>query len=66
MEPILTIIIPAYNISLYVDECLPTYINDRLFEKIKVILIDDGATDDTKEKVERYCERYPDIFTFVH
>ena len=53
---ILSIIVPSYNISKYVDEVLPTYISDSLFGKVKILLIDDGATDDTKIKVSKYVK----------
>ena len=45
MKPILSIIIPSYNTSKFVDECLPTFIDDYLIGKVVIYLIDDGATD---------------------
>ncbi len=66
VQPILSIIVPSYNTSQYVDECLPTYIDDRLIGKIKVLCIDDGATDNTKEKIMPYVEKYPTLFYFYH
>lgn len=64
-KPILSIIIPSYNISKYVDFCVPTFINDNLIGKICVLFIDDGATDDTKYKLEPFLEKYPELFTFA-
>ena len=65
-EPILTIIIPSYNTSKFVDECLPTFIDDYLIGKVVIYLIDDGATDDTQGKIQKYVMDYPDLFKFVH
>lgn len=65
-QPILSIIIPSYNTSKYVDECLPTFIDERLFGKVVIYLIDDGATDNTKEKIMPYVEKYPQLFKFIH
>lgn len=65
-NPILTIVVPSYNTSKYVDECLPTFCDERLINKIRVVLIDDGATDDTAEKIKRYTSKYPQIFSFFH
>ena len=45
--PILSIIVPSYNTSKFVNECLPTFVHQELFGKIVVYLIDDGATDNT-------------------
>lgn len=66
MNKILSIVIPSYNISKYVDECLPTYVNEELLEKIEILLIDDGSTDDTASKIVPYLKRYPNFFTFFH
>lgn len=63
---ILSIVVPSYNISKYVDEILPSYIDERFFGKLKILLIDDGATDNTKEKIEPYIEKYPQLFYFYH
>ena len=65
-NPILSIIIPSYNVSKYVDECLPTFIDERFRGLLKIYLIDDGATDDTKEKIAPYVAKYPYIFEFIH
>ena len=65
-NPVLTIIVPSFNISKYIDECLPSYIDERLVGKIKVYLIDDGATDDTASKAEFFVKKYPEIFSFFH
>lgn len=65
-NPILSIIIPSYNTSKYVDECLPSYIYKPLFGSIKIILIDDGATDDTVQKIQKYTKLYPNLFYFFH
>lgn len=65
-DPILSIIIPSYNTSKYVDECLPTFIDEKLFGKVIIYLIDDGATDDIAGKIKPYVEKYPQLFHFVH
>lgn len=65
-EPILTIIIPSYNIAKYVDFCVPTFLNKELLKKINIYFIDDGATDDTKNKIEHYINFYPKSLFFVH
>ncbi len=64
--PILSIIIPSYNTSKYVDECLKTFIDEKLFGKITIYLIDDGATDDTAAKIKPFTEKYPQLFKFYH
>lgn len=64
MNAILTIIIPAFNISEYIDSCFPSYVNDALIGKIKIVVVDDGSTDSTKIKVKSYLDRYPELFLY--
>lgn len=45
-RPILTIIVPVYNVEKYLDRCISSIINQTL-KKIEIILIDDGSTDNS-------------------
>ncbi|MFI3165974.1 MAG: glycosyltransferase [Bacillota bacterium] len=49
----ISIIIPTYNDELYVDECMNSVVGQS-YEDIEVIVIVDGATDGTYEKVKKY------------
>ena len=42
----ISVIIPAYNVEKYIEECLRSVMNQTLKE-IEIICIDDGSTDDT-------------------
>lgn len=42
----ISVIIPAYNVEEYIEECLISVMNQSLKE-IEIICIDDGSTDDT-------------------
>lgn len=65
-KPILSIIVPSYNVSKYVDEVLPFYIEEDLLGRIKVIFIDDGATDDSAQKINEYVKKHPETLQFYH
>ena len=65
-KKILTIIIPSYNTSKFIDECLPTYIDKELESFLDVLLIDDGANSDTIEKLKYYEKKNPNLFKYIH
>lgn len=50
----LSIIIPAYNVSEYIDECLQSVINQRTKYNYEIIVINDGSKDDTLNKINKY------------
>lgn len=51
----LTVVIPSYNHSQYIESCLLAAIE---CEKARIIVIDDGSTDDTVAVVEAFIEAH--------
>ena len=47
-------VITSYNYSKYIEECLESIINQDKFDSNKIIIIDDGSTDETYIKIKRY------------
>ena len=56
----LEIIIPAYNVEQYIDQCLQSVLNQRSKYKCLIVVINDGSTDDTRQHLANY-ENCPDI-----
>ena len=56
----LEIIIPAYNVEQYIDQCLLSVLNQRSKYKCLLVVINDGSTDGTRQRLAKY-EHYPDI-----
>ncbi|GGG18937.1 glycosyltransferase [Paenibacillus aceti] len=50
---IISVIIPTYNKSMYLDLTLSSFINQN-FNEYELIIIDDGSTDNTKDIVSSY------------
>jgi glycosyltransferase involved in cell wall biosynthesis len=50
--PLISVVIPLYNVEKYVDYMLRSLI-DQTYKKFELILVDDGSTDKTVENVER-------------
>ncbi|WP_306253694.1 glycosyltransferase [Parvularcula sp. IMCC14364] len=45
-----SIIIPAYNVSEYIDDCIYS-LRNQTFENIEIIVVDDCGQDDTADKI---------------
>lgn len=57
----LSIIVPVYNMSDYVVQCLVSLVNQTLDDHIyEIIVIDDGSTDDSLDKINQF-NHYPQI-----
>ena len=48
--PKISVIVPAYNIELYIGKCIDTLANQTL-DDLEIIIINDGSTDRTEGRV---------------
>ena len=48
MKPLVSVIVPVYNVRDYVDECLKSLIRQD-YENLEIVVVDDGATDGSGE-----------------
>jgi glycosyltransferase involved in cell wall biosynthesis len=55
-RPKVSVIVPVYNSSKYLRECLDSILNQTLKE-IEVIIIDDGSTDDSISIISEYEDK---------
>ena len=53
--PKVSVIIPLYNAEKYIEHCLKSILNQTLRE-IEVIVINDGSTDSSVDKVKEFCK----------
>ena len=60
MNPIVSIIVPCYNVEAFINECL-TSLTDQTLREIEIICIDDASTDNTLAKLNEWRERDPRI-----
>lgn len=59
MSKKITVVIPAFNAGKYINACIDSITKQRNFHKIiSVIIVIDGATDDTLTKVEDIISKY--------
>jgi teichuronic acid biosynthesis glycosyltransferase TuaG len=53
MQPLVSIITPAFNASEYIDHTIESVIS-QTFTNWEMVIVDDCSTDDTREKVRRH------------
>ena len=63
MSPKISIIVPCFNQTRYLAECLQSCLGQS-FRGFEVIVVDDGTTDGSSPEAERLCSRDPRIRYF--
>ena len=53
MKPVVSIVIPVYNLEKYIQKCLDS-VSNQTFTKYEVIIVDDGSTDNTSKVIAPY------------
>ena len=56
--PKVSLIIPVYNVENYIEKCLNSVVNQTL-KDMEVIIVNDGSKDLSKQKIQKYLEKYP-------
>ena len=52
---LISVIVPVYNISLYIEKCVKTII-EQTYSDLEIILVDDGSTDGSGEILDRLAD----------
>ena len=62
-KPILSIIVPIYNVEKYICKCLDSIYSQSIdLNSFEVITVNDGTKDQSAELVKPYCSKYPNCF----
>ncbi|WP_326697809.1 CDP-glycerol glycerophosphotransferase family protein [Streptomyces sp. NBC_01754] len=56
MKPLLSVVVPVYNVEEYLEECLTSLARQSL-EALEVVVVDDGSTDGSRAIVEGFAAR---------
>lgn len=63
----ISVVMAAYNVEAYLAEAVQSVIDQSAsFERVQVVLVDDGSTDGTGDLCEAYARQYPDNIVCVH
>jgi glycosyltransferase involved in cell wall biosynthesis len=65
MNKILSIVIPTYNMELYLSQCLNSVLLDELLDKIEIIIVNDGSTDNSLAIANTYKEWFPNSVVVI-
>lgn len=63
MRPVISVIVPVYNVEKYVSKCLDSILN-QTFNDIEIIVVDDGSTDGSGVICDKYAQRDKRIKVF--
>lgn len=56
MEPLISVIVPVYNVEKYLDRCVESIVN-QTYRNLEIILVDDGSTDSSSAMCDVWASR---------
>lgn len=72
MDKELTVVIPSYNMELFLPKCLESFGLDQirkedgtLADALEVVVVNDGSSDRTSEVAHRFEERFPEVVKVI-
>ncbi len=61
----LQVIVPVYNTSHYLRQCLDSLLSQQLSYRMCVVCVDDGSTDGSGKILAEYAEKYTDFYVLI-
>lgn len=58
--PLISVIVPCYNVAEFLGECVDSLLA-QTYKNLEIILVDDGATDNTGEIAKRYAQNNTNV-----
>jgi glycosyltransferase involved in cell wall biosynthesis len=65
MSPFFSVIIPAYNVGPYIEQCVDSVL-EQTFKDLEIIIIDDASMDETSSICDNYAEIERERVRVVH
>ncbi len=58
-QPIITVLIDTYNYGCFIEQAIESVLSqDSRRDLIEILVMDDGSTDDTSERIKKYGPRF--------
>ena len=57
--PLISIIVPVYNVENYLAKCLDSLVN-QTYQHIEILVVNDGSEDQSEKIIQDYAQRFPD------
>ena len=64
MKPLLTVVIPVYNVERYLKRCIESVLAQE-WKDYEILLVDDGSTDNSPQICDDYVKAY-DFISVIH
>ncbi|MFI2374388.1 glycosyltransferase family 2 protein [Streptomyces sp. NPDC018964] len=65
--PDVSVIVAVYNTMPYLTECLNSLLGQSIGrDRLEIVAVDDGSTDDSGAELDRFAERYPGTVKVIH
>ena len=56
MKPLITVIVPVYNIEPYIERCIQSILH-QTWENWELVLVDDGSEDSSGKICDKYAQK---------
>ena len=56
MEPLISVIVPVYNVEDYLDQCMESIVG-QTYPHLEILMVDDGSTDNSGALCDQWAER---------
>jgi poly(ribitol-phosphate) beta-N-acetylglucosaminyltransferase len=62
-----SVVVPVYNPGPYFEACLASLLRQTMpSDRYEIVLVDDGSTDGTAQRLDRAASRHPKLITVIH
>lgn len=65
MSKILTVVIPSYNVELFLEKTVQSFLADEILDDIEILIVNDGSKDGTRNIALKYEKSYPQSIKLV-